>query len=58
MWLQCSVDVALPLEAQGIEWGHQGLAERLFHPGEVEPAQVQGELLDVGSSVVSIAKMI
>ena len=34
------------------------MTEGLPHPGEVKPAQVQGELLDVGASVVSIAKIV
>ena len=46
------------LETKSIERGHQGLTKSLFHPGEVKPAQVQGELLDVGASVVSIAKIV
>ncbi len=45
----------LPLEAQGVQRGHQGVAERPSHPGEVKPAQVQRKLLDVGARVVSIA---
>ena len=46
--------ISFPLQAQTVECCSKGIPERSLHPGEVEPAEVQSQLLHVNSRVVSI----